>query len=64
MEQVILRGRLRMLKKITSRLKNLFKRKPLEAIDIELKKYPKKDRKRLKELWQQYQSGMYVQVGK
>jgi hypothetical protein len=53
-----------MLRKITSRLKNLFKRKQLDPIDVELKKYPKKDRKRLKELWQQWQSGNYISVGK
>jgi len=41
-----------------------FKRKPKDPLDIELKKYPKKDRKRLRELWEQWQSGMYIKVGK
>lgn len=34
----------------------LFRRKVLSEIDKELKKYPRKERKKLKELYAQYQA--------
>jgi len=35
----------------------LFRRKILSDLDKKLKKYPKKDRKKFKELYAQYQDG-------
>jgi hypothetical protein len=44
------------------RFLNFLKRKPLTPIEIELKKYPKKDRARLRELWEQWEQGKYLKV--
>ena len=46
------------------RIFNIFKKKELSELEVELRKYPKKRRARLKQLYEQYQKGQILQVGK
>lgn len=43
-------------------LLNFFKRKPRNPIDIELKKYKRKDRKRFKELYGEWEDGNFIKI--
>lgn len=45
-------------------LLNLFKKKEISPIDKELKKYPRRDRERLKRLWEQWEKGEYLKINK
>lgn len=40
----------------------ILKKKELSELDLELKKYPKKRRVRMKELYDQYQKGMILKI--
>lgn len=42
----------------------LFKHKDKSELDLELKKFPKRQRKHLRDLYSQYEKGMVLQPGK
>lgn len=42
--------------------RNLFKRKPKDPLEVELKKYPKRDRARYRELWKQWSEGKFLKI--
>lgn len=44
------------------KLPSFLKRKEVSPLDIELKKYKKKDRERLRTLYEQYQKGNVVNI--
>lgn len=44
------------------KLFNIFKKKEVNWIDKEVKNYKKKDRKRLRALWEQWKSGNYLKI--
>jgi hypothetical protein len=46
------------------KLPSFLKRKEVSPLDIELKKYKKKDRERLRALYEQYQNGNILKLNK
>jgi hypothetical protein len=46
------------------KLPKIFKRKEKTPLEIELKKYPRKRRARLRELYEQYEQGKILKIEK
>jgi hypothetical protein len=44
------------------KLLNFLKRKEKKPIEKELKKYPRKKRKHLRQLWEQWEQGNYIKI--